>query len=129
VQPHNFPKIDKFVITKNGLKRHAESEHNCIMGYATAGDKMDFVDLLRYYAFTFSSLAKLREWKKYLLRYSKEDFYQAVEEPGLLDDGYIMPNPKYDPKYLKTHDNWHKTVYNYYRKLLNEWNVKPKDFD
>ena len=117
IKPEDFDKTEELVITKQGLEQVEILKHECIMGRATVKEKIDFIDLMRIYATTNSSLEILLEWKKYLDRYFDEiikDRYYS----NLLKDGFAMRNPKFNSKYMKSHDTWQDIVVQKYYSLI-----------
>jgi len=117
IKPEDFDKAEELVITKQGLEQIEILKHECIMGRATVKEKIDFIELMRIYATTNSSLVILLEWKKYLDRYFDEIIKDRYFS-DLLKDGFAMKNPNFNPKYMKTHDTWQDVIVQKYYSLV-----------
>jgi len=89
------------------------------MGNATLEDKTILEHLLHTYATTNPSKENLREWKKHVDSYMK-DLMQARYNPDLIEEGLIIKNVKYDPKYREYWHVWTQTIVPLIYKLQKE---------
>ncbi len=121
VRVEDYDKLNEFVISVKGLEQLAALKRLTLMGNATLEDKTILERLLHTYATTNPSKENLREWKKYVDGYMK-DLLQTCYNPDLIEEGLVIRNEKYDPKYRKYWHVWTQTIVPLIYKLQREEN-------
>lgn len=107
----NLHKINKFVITIDGLKYFNELRRKFIKDDSslTLTELANLGSLWLYYASTNQKPHELSEWNDYIFRVANRGNL-LKEKRTLRQLGLIIPNKEYDPKQMEYHHIWRKII-------------------
>lgn len=109
VRVEDHDKIHKFVITVTGLKQIPKLKHLILWGNGSDNEIVLLEKLLCIHASTNPSKENQREWKKHLNRYI-DGLMKSNYFPDLVEDGLLMKNEKYNPKYRVIENKWERVI-------------------